>query len=531
MAQALYRKWRPSAFEDVVGQDHVTTTLKNQIATGRIGHAYLFVGSRGCGKTTSARIFAKEIGLSELRAKDANRAKQIADAIAEGRHLDLIEIDAASHTSVDDIRDLRDKVAYQPSELRFKVYIIDEVHMLSTSAFNALLKTLEEPPPHVVFILATTDPQKIPATVLSRCQRFNFRRIPVTEIVARLRTLCDREGIEAEDGALTLIARHATGALRDAESLLDQLASSSSMRITAKDVRDTLGATDTATVRALIDGLLKADIATGLDAIQAAVDHGADARQLARQTIDQLRAILQARVSGRPVAAGEMSEAEKHDLAAFAERANAGLLMRGVRAFSNAINEMRSSTDAQMQLELAYLECVLAPAATAVVAPTPSDDAVASTATPGGAGTRGPAAGSAKQHHVQTSTAETEPSTAHVSADLPAAAAGSPLETLRAQWPQLLKDLKASNPPIASILGYCQLWSVEGEVVQIKASQEWQRSRLEDTANKGRLNAALSKLVGSRMTARVFVGQAPVDPATDPIVRKAEELGGRVRKS
>ena len=232
MAQALYRKWRPQNFDDVVGQEHVTTTLRNQIATGRVGHAYLFVGSRGCGKTTSARIFAKEINIAGLNA-DEPRTAQIAKAIEEGRSLDLIEIDAASNNSVDDVREIRDKVAFQPSELKYKIYIIDEVHMLSVPAFNALLKTLEEPPAHVIFILATTDPQKIPATVLSRCQRFNFKRVPVDKIVARLHKLCDGEGVEADEQALRLIARYASGALRDAESLLDQLASSNSLRITA----------------------------------------------------------------------------------------------------------------------------------------------------------------------------------------------------------------------------------------------------------------------------------------------------------
>jgi len=263
--EALYRKWRPKTFDEVVGQEHITTTLRNQIATGRIGHAYLFVGARGCGKTTSARIFAKEVNLAGL---DPDKARQIADAISEGRALDVIEIDAASHTSVDDIREIRDRVNFQPSMLRYKVYIIDEVHMLSTAAFNALLKTLEEPPPHVIFILATTDPQKIPSTVLSRCQRFYFRRVPIEQIVRRLRQLCEAEGIEADDQALRLIARHATGSLRDAVSLLDQLASSSSMRITAADVREALGATDSAIVRDLVSGLANRALAAGLDAIQ-----------------------------------------------------------------------------------------------------------------------------------------------------------------------------------------------------------------------------------------------------------------------
>ena len=237
MAQALYRKWRPQTFEDVVGQDHITTTLKNQIATNRVGHAYLFVGSRGCGKTTTARILAHEINVAGLDPA-APATKHLAEEIAEGRSMDIIEIDAASNNSVENVREIRDKAAFQPNQLRYKVYIIDEVHMLSTAAFNALLKTLEEPPPHVVFILATTDPQKIPATVLSRCQRFNFKRVPVKQIVGRLHTLCSGENIEADEHALMLIARSATGSLRDAISLLDQLASSKSMRITADEVRE-----------------------------------------------------------------------------------------------------------------------------------------------------------------------------------------------------------------------------------------------------------------------------------------------------
>ena len=522
MAQALYRKWRPASFDEVVGQEHVTTTLKNQIATDRIGHAYLFVGSRGCGKTTSARIFAREIGISDLRKKDPARAQQIADAITEGRHLDLIEIDAASHTSVDDIRDLRDKVAYQPSELKYKVYIIDEVHMLSTSAFNALLKTLEEPPPHVIFILATTDPQKIPATVLSRCQRFNFRRVPVAQIVGRLRVLCDGEGIECDDAALTLIARHATGSLRDAVSLLDQLASSNSLRITTKDVRDALGSTDAATVRALVDGMVRKDIAAGLDAIQAAVDQGADARQIARQVIDQLRAVMQVRVSARPIGGSDLSEAEKLDLSHFAEQADTGLLLRGVRAFSTAINDMRQSTDSQMQIELAYLECVTdsVPAASpaAPSAAARSTEPVRAAATPA---TR-------DQHTANVHEPASRPAeTAHTAG--PAQPAGSPGETLRAQWPQLVKDVKATSASTASILQYCQPWGVDGTTVQIKASQDWQRARLDDPANKNRLIAALNRLLGGTYGVHVFVGQPQVDSGDDPVVRRAQQLGGKVR--
>ena len=226
MSQALYRKWRPRLWEQVIGQEHVVVTLKNAIAAGRVGHAYLFAGPRGTGKTTTARLLAKAVNcLAESPADRPCDHCQHCQSVNDNRFLDLIEIDAASNTSVDDVRDLREKINFSPGQGRYKVYIIDEVHMLSTAAFNALLKTLEEPPPHAIFILATTEAHKIPATVLSRCQRHEFRRIPVPDIVRHLHELCTQEELQVDKDALTLIARQATGSLRDAISLLDQLTS------------------------------------------------------------------------------------------------------------------------------------------------------------------------------------------------------------------------------------------------------------------------------------------------------------------
>ena len=242
MAQALYRKWRPQTFSEVSGQEHVLQTLRNAIASGRIAHAYLFSGPRGTGKTTMARLVAKAVNCTnpDLTQRPDNTCP-ICTAISDGRLLDLIELDAASNRGIDEIRDLRDKINFAPGQARYKVYIIDEVHMLTEPAFNALLKTLEEPPPHAIFVLATTDPQKVPATIVSRCQPFAFRRLTLSEIVSRLQHLVDEEGLHAEPEALSLIARQATGSMRDAVSLLDQLAAGGA-EITVERAQAALGA-------------------------------------------------------------------------------------------------------------------------------------------------------------------------------------------------------------------------------------------------------------------------------------------------
>jgi DNA polymerase-3 subunit gamma/tau len=354
MSIALYRKWRPTTWEEVVGQDHVIQTLRNSVASDRLAHAYLFAGPRGTGKTSTARLLAKA---ANCQAKDL--AKRPDDecafcvAINENRFLDLIEIDAASNTSVEDVRNLRDKINFRPNEGRFKVYIIDEVHMLSTAAFNALLKTLEEPPPHAIFILATTEIHKVPATVLSRCQRHEFRLIPMRTIVDYLATVVEGEELNAEAEALETIARQATGSLRDAVSLLDQLASMDET-ITPEMARTILGSATQEIVMEVVDALVQSDAPEGLRLLNEAMDAGSDPRQLGRQIVDHLRDLLLLEMGNADLVT-ETNERKDHMQRQAAEL-GVPRITRSIRSFGDAVATGRASWLPGLPLELAFID-------------------------------------------------------------------------------------------------------------------------------------------------------------------------------
>jgi DNA polymerase-3 subunit gamma/tau len=356
MAQALYRKWRPQIWDEVVGQDHIIQTLRNAVKGERTAHAFLFAGPRGTGKTTSARILAKAVNC--LATSPADRPCNECEyclAINEGRFLDLIEIDAASNTSVEDVRDLRDKINFSPNEGRYKVYIVDEVHMLSTAAFNALLKTLEEPPPHAIFILATTEVHKIPATVLSRCQRHEFRRLPLATIVAYLSPLIEREQLRVDPKALEAIARQATGSLRDAISLLDQLTSTGEL-VTLELAQAILGTARGEAVRGVVGALIDRDVSQGLTLINRALDGGADPRQFARQMVDYLRALLLVRMGNAELV--DASDDDRNEMAQQAEQLRTHTLLAAIRSFGEAASQRRASWQAGLPLELAFVESV-----------------------------------------------------------------------------------------------------------------------------------------------------------------------------
>lgn len=355
--QALYRKWRPSGFDEVRGQDHIVTTLKNQIQMNRIGHAYLFCGTRGTGKTSIAKIFAKAANCEHpVNGSPCNECA-MCRAVNEQRSMNVIEIDAASNNGVDNIREIRDEVAYSPSEGRYKVYIIDEVHMLSIGAFNALLKTLEEPPSYVIFILATTEAHKIPITILSRCQRYDFRRISTGTIAGRLRELADAEGIDAEDAALNYVARMADGSMRDALSLLDQCnAFYIGQKLKYENVLEVLGAVDTSVFGRLLGYIAVQDTAAVIRLVDEIVMQGRELTQFVTDFTWYLRNLLMIQSSGDLTDLVEASEEQLRTMQEEAALADSNTLMRYIRIFSDLSGQVRYSTQKRVLVEVALIK-------------------------------------------------------------------------------------------------------------------------------------------------------------------------------
>ena len=352
MYRALYRKWRPQRFEDVVGQRAIVTALKNQITANRVGHAYLFTGVRGTGKTTCAKIFAKAVNCLHPVNGDPCGECEICRGIDNGSILDVVEMDAASNNGVDDIRDLRDETAYTPSACKYKVYIIDEVHMLSTAAFNALLKTLEEPPAHVIFILATTEIQKVPATILSRCQRYDFTRIGPEDIARRVEYIAGEEKLELTPDGAELIARLADGALRDALSILDTCAGVTA-KIDADVVRRMAGVTDRSYLFRISDALEAQDGAAALAQLAQLRQQSVDVKRLTEELIAHYRALMLAALPGGQALLSGVSPEEEALYLEKGPQLGQREAIRAIRALGSALEHMTRGSDQRIELELA----------------------------------------------------------------------------------------------------------------------------------------------------------------------------------
>ncbi|MFC1897116.1 DNA polymerase III subunit gamma/tau [Chloroflexota bacterium] len=354
-SQVFYRKWRPQTLAEIAGQEQVTQTLLNALSSDRVSHAYLFCGPRGTGKTSTGRILAKAVNcLTNGKGEPCNTCS-MCQAITEGRALDMIEIDAASNRGIDDIRDLRERVNYAPNQARYKVYIIDEVHMLTKEASNALLKTLEEPPSHVIFVLATTEAHKIIPTILSRCQRFDFRRISQADVISKLTQICSTEGIHMEPEALQLIAKATTGSLRDAENLLEQLATYYGSDVELHQVQTILGITGDWRTKELVKHIINNDVSAGMVTINSVNNDGLDLGQFNRELVEYLRGLLLIKTdSGEAVDLTTEDIAELKDLA---DRSSLSQILKAVKLFGQL--ELGFDNYSTLPLELALVDCAL----------------------------------------------------------------------------------------------------------------------------------------------------------------------------
>lgn len=519
--QVIARKWRPKSFGELVGQDHISVTLLNALKNGRLPQALLFTGPRGTGKTSSARILAKSLRCPNVKDFVPCNECPSCEDVSQGRSLDVIEIDGASNNGVDAVRELRDTVGYMPSSGKYKAYIIDEVHMLSTSAFNALLKTLEEPPPHVVFIMATTEAQKIPNTILSRCQRFDFRRIPSRQIASQLERICRADGVKTEAEALWLLARQADGSMRDSQSLLDQVITYCEGEVTLAKVIDVLGLTDRSLLLETLDALVNRDSEKILDVIEKIFRAGYDPKIFAQDLLEELRNALMVRLcKADPARVVDLPDTE---IQALAEMTSA-LTDEDIHfLFDMALkgaNDLLRSQDPRVVLEMMLLRMAAAPrlvhlshllhaaGSAPVNTPPPPKQAVTGTKTSEPNRTAPPATARAKV----PSDAAPKPTSKSMTAPMTA-----PEEDKNSDpWFQFVSRVKGANGFLGAMLENTHIAETNGDdlVVGVPKKMSFLFDKLKDSENVRRIEQFLETFWNKRYKVEVRLADAKTEVVT-----------------
>lgn len=503
MKETLYRKYRPGNFSEIIGQTHIVRTLTNAVKNGRVGQAYLFTGPRGTGKTSIARILAKTVNCEKPRDGITCEKCETCKLISENKTLDIIEIDAASNTGVDNIRELRETVALQPTKLKYKVYIIDEVHMLSTGAFNALLKTLEEPPPHVIFILATTEIHKVPATIISRCQRFDFARLPIENIIEKLSLIAKSEKIKIGKEALEMIAISAEGGMRDAESLLSQIISLEDKDVTTAEVEEILGTADRKYTENIAKMVIEKNTAEAIGQINKLLDNGYDLSVFNKSLINYFRQLMLLKINEKlsDFFTYEMTKEQIENMKKIAISAELPDILLAINLFLEAQNKINSFILPQLPLEIAIIMATQKFPEENIkydvssIKPEENNQPKNNPPFPPGENVQGTGEGVSKLENKKKLTEKKQNSSLDI-------------DFVKNNWNKLLAEIKPYNHSLNAFLSNCKVIKVEGAAITIATPYDFYREKLDEPGNRLTIEKVFSSILGSKVSVSIITDKS-----------------------